>query len=108
MSDGTVSCKFWTWQKKILAIALTVIAICGAWALIAAGGCKLIDAHVQEVAERSDSINHVPIMKEIASVQATSDSTNHDVRVILSILKVMATNDQLIQAKSERDGAVWK
>jgi heptaprenylglyceryl phosphate synthase len=108
MSDGTISCKFWTLQKKIYAIALTVIAIGGAGALIIAGGNKIIDPHISVVAERVDSANHIPIMKEIASIKNTSDSTNRNVAVILSILNVMATNDQLIKAKTEREGGLWK
>jgi hypothetical protein len=108
MSDGTISCKFWTVQKKIYAIALTVIAIGGASALLIAGGNKIIDPHIAAVAERVDSSNHIPIMKEIAAIKATSDSTNKNVTVILSILEVMATNDQLIEAKNKRDGVLWK
>jgi hypothetical protein len=108
MSDGMISCKFWTVQKKTYAIALTVIAIGGASALIIAAGNKVIDPHIAAVSEKVDSVNHIPIRKEIATVKLTNDSTRNDVRVILSILKVMATNDQLMKAKDEREGTVWK
>ena len=62
----------------------------------------------EDVTEKVDSINHVPIKKDIALIRSTNDSTRSDVKVILSIIKVMATNDQLIKAKEEREGAVWK
>lgn len=108
MSDGTIFCKFWTLQKKIYAIAATIVVIGGAWVIIAAGGNKIIDPHISAVAERVDNANHVPIRKEIDGIKITIDSINHNATVILSILEAIATNDELIEAKNKRDGNLWK
>ena len=44
MSDGTLSCKFWTLQKKIYALAVTVIAVGASWVAVTAGGDKINDS----------------------------------------------------------------
>jgi hypothetical protein len=63
MSDGTVSCKFWTWQRKISAIAGTIVVIAAACGILLAESRiikKTMNANftsrVESVADSLDSI----------------------------------------------------
>jgi hypothetical protein len=93
---------FWTLQRKVLAIALTVIAISGSVTLVWVCAQSAVDPYIECIAERRDSINHVPIQREIADIRAIEKKTDTNIQIIKSILEVLATSDQLLVAQQRR------
>ena len=85
---------------------ITLMTILGAIWWAAAQGCdKVIDPHIMSIASKVDSVKIIPMIKE---TRAIVDSVRCDYKVIKSILEVMATNDQLIEAQRRRNGEVWR
>lgn len=94
---------FWGISSKITSFCGVVLGLAAIGALVVQGQHVFIDPHTEKVAARIDTLNHIPIMKELSEIRELVKKTDTNFAIIRSILEVTTTNDQLLKAQDRRN-----
>ncbi|MBE3122212.1 MAG: hypothetical protein IMZ53_09555 [Thermoplasmata archaeon] len=96
-------------KKLGIGSGITIVGITGGiWWSLAQGVEKVLDPHIVRVACRVDSISLIPIKEEIIKNKKEIKGQDTTLRVIRSLLEVIATNDQKTEAYNLRNSGIYR
>jgi hypothetical protein len=91
---------------------LTAVFCLGILGTMLKWGCNSVDTHIELIAVHADTVNHAPIMATMDTIRKDQkiDREHLDsmLAVIVSILNVTTSHDDLIKAKIARNEGLYK